>query len=170
MIICLDVDYREDEALVAGLGIANWEAGKSSWEKQLRVHPIADYVPGQFYKRELPCLLALLGAAPTPPSFIVVDSYVWLGAKKPGLGVYLYEALNKKTPVIGVAKTHFHQAEAVEIPVLRGQSTKPLYVTSIGVDVKWAAQEIQRMDGPFRIPTALKRVDFLSKKWEDSSR
>ena len=40
---------------------------------------VADYVPGQFYKRELPGILSRLTA---PPQVIVVDGYVYLGRSR----------------------------------------------------------------------------------------
>ncbi len=39
---------------------------------------------------------------------IIIDGYVWLEEPKIfGLGMYLYEALNRKYPIIGVAKSRF---------------------------------------------------------------
>ena len=72
----------------------------------------------------------------------------------------MYEALGRAVPVIGVAKTRFHSSE-VAVPVLRGQSQRPLFVTAEGVDSGKAAECIQRMHGPSRIPTLLNRVDRL---------
>jgi deoxyribonuclease V len=66
-------------------------------------------------------------------------------------------------PVIGVAKTAFH-ASQLAVPVLRGASQRALLVTSVGVDVQAAAAYIQRMHGPSRLPTLLKRVDRLCRE------
>jgi len=63
-------------------------------------------------------------------------------------------------PVIGIAKTEF--AGAVHaVPVLRGISQRPLYVTAAGIDPRQAAARILAMAGPHRLPTMLKRVDRL---------
>jgi deoxyribonuclease V len=74
----------------------------------------------------------------------------------------LHEALGGAVPVVGVAKTRFASAAAVD--VVRGDSQKPLFVTAAGVDVEWAAEQVKRMHGPYRIPTLLKRVDQLCRQ------
>ena len=92
---------------------------------------VEPYVPGQFFKRELPCLLAVLEKVREPIDQIVVDGFVSLG-DKPGLGFHLWEALDRKVAVIGVAKNHFRYATPVE--VVRGSSKRPLYVTAADID------------------------------------
>ena len=129
-----------------------------------RISPVAPYEPGQFYRRELPCLLAVLGQVRQPLETVVVDGYVWLRDENtPGLGGHLYEALGKSIPVIGVAKTQFLSAGAAK-PILRGNSQRPLFVTAAGIDLETAMRHVQSMHGPFRIPTLLKRVDQLCRQ------
>ncbi|RZG73430.1 endonuclease V, partial [Acinetobacter sp. WCHAc060033] len=60
MIIVLDVAYAESFAHVAGVVFENWTSQKAAQTYTLKVQEIAEYESGQFYKRELPCLLALL--------------------------------------------------------------------------------------------------------------
>ena len=56
----LDVQYKDDEsAVVACLGFENWEDEKASYVKTHFIKEIMPYVSGEFYKRELPCLLEL---------------------------------------------------------------------------------------------------------------
>jgi deoxyribonuclease V len=93
---------------------------------------------------------------------IIIDGYVWLGAQRPGLGAHLYESLQRRAAVIGVAKTRFVRAEPARM-VLRGRSRSPLYVTAAGMDLAEAASHIRAMHGPYRIPTLLKRADQLSR-------
>jgi deoxyribonuclease V len=121
---------------------------------------IDPYVPSQFFKRELPSLLAVLGNVRESLDQIVVDGFVSLG-DKPGMGIHLGDALGKKVAVIGVVKSHFRFATPVE--VLRGSSKRPLYVTAVGIDPTAAAEAIQKMHGANRIPTLLKRVDQLTR-------
>jgi deoxyribonuclease V len=122
---------------------------------------VAPYEPGRFYLRELPCLLAVLARAPAPLAAAVVDGYVWLADEtRPGLGAHLFESLGGTVPVVGVAKTRFAGAERA-LPVTRGDSLRPLWVTAAGIDPTEAAEHVRRMHGPFRIPTALRRVDRL---------
>lgn len=162
MIAALDVHY--DESARAGTAAAvvfrQWEDSEPVAEYATRCTGIESYVPGEFFKRELPCLLAVLEKVREPLDFIVIDGYVSLGAR-PGLGMHLWEALHKATPVIGVAKTRFCNAAPLEIT--RGQSASPLFVTAVGVDTATVAENIARMHGPFRIPTLLKRVDQLAR-------
>jgi len=96
---------------------------------------------------------------------LVVDGYVTLNDEgKKGLGGYLYEALEQRYPIIGIAKNEFSEKDSKRRKVLRGESIKPLYVTAIGIDVDEVCSEIERMHGEFRIPTLLKLVDQLSRK------
>jgi deoxyribonuclease V len=159
MIACVDVDYRP-EPVAACVLFQNWPDAQPSAEHVVRLDHAEPYVPGEFYRRELPPLMRVLADVP-PLEAVVVDGYVWLGEGRPGLGAHLYEALGRRAPVIGVAKTTFHAAEAVAAPLLRGTSQRPLWVTVVGVDLPLAVDHLRRMHGPFRIPTLLKRVDQL---------
>jgi deoxyribonuclease V len=160
MIACVDVDYRDSEAIAVCVLFQTWDDGFSADEKVERIPKVAPYEPGQFYRRELPCLLAVLARVRESLEAVVVDGYVWLGdEQKPGLGAHLYEALGRTIPVIGVAKTRFMSATAA--PVKRGKSERPLYVTAAGIDLEVAVRHIQNMHGRNRLPTLLKRVDRL---------
>ena len=123
----------------------------------------APYQPGEFYRRELPPLRAVIPAA-GELSLIVVDGYVDLDpAGRPGLGAHVHAEFG--VPVIGVAKTAFATA-AHAAPVLRGQSSRPLYVTAAGMTTAEAAGLVAQMAGRFRMPDALKRVDRLARGLE----
>jgi deoxyribonuclease V len=162
MIAALDVHY--DDAKLLGIATSvvfeNWGDAAPVAEHTAVVEKIQPYVPGQFFRRELPCLLAVIAKIRQSLDTIVVDSYVDLD-QKPGLGRHLFEQLSSRIAVIGVAKTQFHGACALE--VLRGDSQKPLFVTAAGIAPKVAATCIKEMHGPHRIPTLLKRVDQLGR-------
>jgi deoxyribonuclease V len=129
-------------------------------ERTAFVPDVAPYVPGQFRERELPPLRAVL-AGVTGIALLVVDGYVDLDPdSRPGLGAYVHAEFG--VAVIGVAKTPFAAATHA-IPVLRGQATRPLYVTAAGIAVADAAGMVGRMAGRFRMPDALRRVDALSR-------
>jgi deoxyribonuclease V len=161
MIACIDVDYRGEEAVAACVVVRDWSDGHAVAEYVEHIARIEPYEPGQFYKRELPCLLAVLAKVAEPVDMVVVDGYVWLADEdSPGLGAHLYAALAKKVPVIGVAKARFASAGAA-CAVCRGDSERPLFVTAAGIDLETAAQKVKTMHGPFRIPTVLRRVDQL---------
>ncbi len=161
MIACLDVDYRECEALAACVLASDWSVAAAAREFTTPISNVASYEPGEFFRRELPCLLAALQHVVEPLDVIVVDGYVWLDAhRRPGLGARLYEAIEGRTPVVGVAKSAFAGSDFA-LPVLRGDSQRPLWVTAIGIDPTVAANGLRSMHGPFRVPTLLKRVDQL---------
>src|SRR3954447_26134581 len=114
MIAFVDVHYADASALAACVVAADWgDAVPVGWVT-VRVSPIAEYEPGAFYKRELPCLLAVLAAAPKVTQ-VVIDGYVWLDSEKsPGLGAHLHAALGGSTPVIGIAKTAYRGSEMAQ--------------------------------------------------------
>lgn len=163
MLACLDVDYRTDVTVAACVLFREW-ADATEAAHVLELGPPAEpYEPGQFFRRELPHLLKVLASVQEPLEVLLIDGYVWLDAERPGLGAHLYEALGRRLPVIGVAKTAFHSSH-LAVPVLRGQSQRPLFVTAVGLDASTAAQYLQRMHGDSRLPTLLKRVDRLCRE------
>ena len=93
---------------------------------------------------------------------IVIDGYVWLGHERPGLGAHVHAALDGRSAIVGVAKHRFKSATTA-IPVLRGTSRQPLFITAAGIAPATAAAAVTSMHGPHRIPTLLKRVDRLSR-------
>lgn len=163
-IFCMDVDYRDDYAIAAGILFQDWESDQIDQEQTVRLEKVEPYKPGQFYKRELPCLTPLINSLLVFPTIFIVDGYVYLGSKnKPGLGAYLYKKLEGKASVIGVAKNNFNN-EKFAAEVFRGTSQKPLFVTSEGMENSIAANHIKSMHGDHRIPTILKRVDQLCRE------
>lgn len=161
MLACVDVDYRDDAAVAACVLFRDWADEAPAAERVERIARVEPYEPGQFYRRELPCVLAVLGPLAEGLGAVVIDGYVWLRDEAtPGLGGRLYAALGRAVPVVGVAKTRFASATAA-VPVLRGGSARPLYVTAAGLSADEAARRVRDMHGPCRIPTLLKRADQL---------
>jgi deoxyribonuclease V len=68
--------------------------------------------------------------------------------------------------VVGVAKTRFAGAGGSAVPICRGGSRSPLYITAAGADAIDAAGWVAAMHGPHRVPTLLKRVDRLARTAE----
>lgn len=163
VLAAIDVHYRDDHAIAASVLFRQWTDDEPAAELVRRVAPVALYEPGSFYKRELPCLLDVLRACPTPLECIVIDGYVWLSEEgRPGLGARLFESLGRKVIVVGVAKSPFRGAGFAE-KVLRGRSARPLFVTAAGLDAATAAERVRQMHGAHRIPTLLQRADRLSR-------
>ena len=163
MLACVDVDYRGDEgpAVASCVVYEDWDSSESHEERVVVIPLVAPYSPGQFYQRELPCILQVLDKVHTPLDAILVDGHVWLDDEgTPGLGAHLYWALEEQIPVIGIAKNPFGDFHG-QRRVLRGQSHKPLFVTAVGIDVDVAAESVRRMHGAHRMPSLLTRADQL---------
>jgi len=163
--LAIDVYYRDDHAKVVGLLFREWTDDVPLDIKSVTVDAVSPYEPGNFYKRELPCILALLALFDTATiDTLVVDGYVYLDDRgKPGLGAHLYKALDQKIAVVGVAKTSFH-GNARHVVTVTRQSKNPLFVSAIGTRVEFASENVLRMHGPYRMPTLLKILDQETRK------
>ena len=161
MKLAIDVDYNNDTAHIAGVAFSAWEDVEPSAIYTSELKDVEAYESGMFFKRELPCILKLLQEHRLTPEYIIIDGFVYLdGYKEPGLGKYLHDALNGAFAIIGVAKRPFKNTpESCE--VYRGQSSKPLYVTSEGIAADTAKEYIATMHGGFRVPDLLKMADQL---------
>lgn len=166
MIIAIDVHYRAGIAKTVSIEFDNWAASQPSQTHIIEIPETAEYVPGQFYKRELPCIVEVLKLSDlTKTELIIVDGYVFLDdERKKGLGAYLFDALGGTIPIIGVAKRSFHSIDKLVIPITRGQSKNPLFITCQGVDLVKMAAKVKNMEGDFRIPTLLKILDVETKQ------
>jgi deoxyribonuclease V len=154
----VDVGYPETGGALAALVVGADETFAAIVEERtVRLATVAGYRPGAFFERELPALREVLAGVTL--DLLVVDVQLDPDGR-PGLGAYAAGAVG--VPVIGVAKTLF-QGATHAIPVLRGGSARPLFVTATGIDPQAAADIVRRMAGPHRIPDALKRVDRLSR-------
>lgn len=166
MIVCVDVDYRTGLAVAACLELTAWDDEHASASHVVSLADVAPYEPGAFFRRELPCVEAVLAEVTSALDAIVIDGYVWLAPdrSRPGLGAHLHESFGGNVPVIGVAKNPFRGVTGA-IEVLRGDSARPLYVTAEGVEPERAAAHVASMHGEFRVPTLLRRVDRLARTW-----
>ncbi|KRB57147.1 endonuclease V [Flavobacterium sp. Root186] len=166
MILAFDTYYFDNKAKTVCLEFKEWNEDKNFKVHTEIIDNVSEYIPGEFYRRELPCILSLLDQIDLKNiEAIIVDGFVYLDDdKKYGLGGYLYEKLNKQIPIIGVAKTNFASIEKDKKALLRGDSAKPLFITSIGIDLEEAFQKVESMSGEFRIPTLLKELDRLTKE------
>jgi deoxyribonuclease V len=161
MILAVDVAYHKEAAIVGGVLFRDWTDEKALKELVISCAVPDNYMPGQFYRRELPCIAALLEQVPEALDCILIDGFVYLGRdKEPGLGKHLRDMLEQKVAVIGVAKTPFRNTPK-SCEVLRGKSRKPLYVTADGIKEDRAKFLIKSMHGQDRIPALLKYVDRL---------
>jgi deoxyribonuclease V len=115
-------------------------------ERTAVVPRVAPYRPGEFYLRELPPLRAVLDGL-SGLGLLVVDGYANLDpGGRPGLGARAHA--ESGIPVIGVAKSRFRMATHA-VPVVRGSSGRPLFITAAGMPAADAADLVRRMAGRY---------------------
>lgn len=109
MKLTIDVAYQNNTAKVVGGFFKNWEDNQLTSISQKMLSNIEPYEPGEFYKRELPCIMAFLADCKSHKiELIIIDGFVYLDDDdKKGLGAYLFDALDQKIPIIGAAKSSF---------------------------------------------------------------
>lgn len=166
MIYAFDTYYYEDFAKTVCIAFEDWfsDVEKEIFAEKTKI--TSDYESGAFYKRELPCILSLLAKIKLHENdIIIVDGFVTLNNDgKMGLGGYLFEALDQKIPIIGIAKNDFSAPDDKRRTVLRGESKTPLYLTAMGIDVDEIKIKLEKMHGNYRIPTLLKKLDQLTRE------
>ncbi|WP_412468368.1 endonuclease V [Pedobacter sp. KLB.chiD] len=166
MVLALDVHYKDD-ASAKSVGILfNWNDVQPKEILIEYVRETEEYIPGEFYKRELPCLLKTIERVNLADlQGIVIDGYIYINNEKGfGLGGHLWQTLNKQIPIIGVAKNFYHGNTKTVQQIYRGESKKPLYISSVGIDLELASNLIEQMKGEFRIPDLLKQLDVITKQ------
>jgi deoxyribonuclease V len=130
-------------------------------ERTAVVPRVPPYRPGEFYLRELPPLRAVLDDLSEVVGLLVVDGYADLDPSGwPGLGAHAHAEFG--IPVIGVAKSRFRTATHA-VPVVRGSSVRPFFVTAAEMPRADAADLVRRMVGRYRLPDALRRADTLAR-------
>ncbi len=60
MKLAIDVFYKEQTAKIVAATFNNWEDEQAEQILVKYKSNILDYVPGEFFKRELPCLIEIL--------------------------------------------------------------------------------------------------------------
>lgn len=165
MILALDVHYKENNSAKSVGVLFDWDDDKPQQTLIEYVQDIDEYVPGEFYKRELPCLMKIIETIDLKTlEAIIVDGYIYVdNSGKFGLGGILWQTLNQQIPVIGLAKTSFHGNKETVKEILRGESKNPLFVSSIDFDLNTASERIKNMKGDYRIPNLLKELDVITK-------
>ena len=159
---CFDVHYKDPRAAVACVVLSSWQSSEPAECIVKTVDGVMPYEPGAFYRRELPCIEAVLTELNLVPEVLVIDGYVWLGKGKKGLGAHLYEARGMSGAVVGIAKAPFLGADPVQ-EVFRGRSQRPLFVSAVGMELAEACACVREMHGEFRMPWAMSEVDRLAR-------
>lgn len=165
--LAVDVQYEGEVAFVCGVSFSSpiQERPDNVYYTELKVPDC--YVPGEFYKRELPCIVKLLEEHDLSPGVIIVDGYTYLDNTKTfGLGAKLsayFSEKGKEVLTIGVAKNP-RKNTPKQWQIYRGNSTKPLFVSALGMNNEFAINVISNMAGEHRIPKLLKLADTLCRR------
>lgn len=162
MYLILDVDYNKEHPSVGGVFFTNFETSTTGpLLTTVYTGQLEEYVPGEFYKRELPCLLHALSGIADGIDIIVIDGYCNISGKSV-LGDKLSEALGGK-PVIGIAKNRYND-NTTEKAIFRGVSKKPVYVSTSNYSLEKAAKIVEKMHGIGRLPTLVKLADKTARQ------
>lgn len=159
--VAFDVHYYDNFAIVGFVLFENELSSEPYKTGQIRCDSVEPYISGQFYKRELPCLLKAVEEIKEQINLIYIDANVWLDDDKKGLGKYLFDSINHTIPVIGVSKSCFNKETELIRPVHRQSSKNPLYVSSVGIELENACEKVKMMNGDFRLPKMIKLADSV---------
>ena len=157
----VDVHYLSTGGAAAAAVLAADAAFADVLAERIAVVPeVPPYRPGEFCRRELPPLRAVREDL-SGLGLLVAGGYADLDpGGRPGLGAHAHAEYG--IPVIGVAKSRFRMATHA-VPVVRGSSVRPLFVTAAGMPAADAADLVRRMAGRYRLPDALRRADTLAR-------
>lgn len=180
--LATDTYYYKDRAKTVGVIFNSWEDSEPaevihSWLSDTEYGP---YIPGEFYKRELPCIINLFKTNNIDLKdydTIILDGLARLpGSSEEGLGIHLEDKIQELWPdldfydrpaIMGIAKTKFGDVENDKgtSVVLRGTAKTPLYVNTTWhmLSSSEAADNLKKMHGDYRIPTLLKILDKATK-------
>lgn len=174
MIISFDSYYYDGYSYTVGGVFEKWDDKKPSYYITSKRECIdSEYIPGELYKRELPCIMQCLEIVDINTiDTIIVDGFVWLSNNgyemTKGLGKHLQTEIekvyNKNIMVVGIAKNKYHTTIPNCIEIKRGKSKKPLWITcSVVYYTEQYAKLIEGMSGENRIPDIIKMVDMKTR-------
>lgn len=167
MVVIIDADYNEETRTghVAGIVARDILAEKEEYVLTAIVTEIADYISGQFYRRELKSVKSIIEQMKKEEiDLIVIDGYADSGTEEHALGTFVFEEYN--IPVIGIGKNKYNRCVLENLEVYRGKkSQKPLYVTSKGMDNEKAKELVKQMAGENRLPYFVKLADNRARDW-----
>ena len=159
----MDAAYIDRNAAVCGVCFSEIASEVPQYICTAVVKGVAEYMPGSFYLRELPCLQKVIERVKGEPDLLIIDGYVWLPGGRAGLGARLFQAMDEKLPVIGIAKSPF-RGQSLGKKVFRGRSMRPLYVTSAGIEECKSAEMVREMRGRYRVPDMMRIADMNSRR------
>lgn len=172
--LAIDVFYSGEDAFSVGIVFDSLKKSDTPDFIYSCHSPIeSEYIPGQFYKRELPPIQKLLteniglGWLKDNIDLIIVDGFYILWDNKPGLGKHLEDWLEDKgikIEIMGVAKSKTRDCNTFASPCIRGKNgtTNPLWTNGSDKYKNYSAV-LKNMKGEYRLPDILKLLDDITK-------
>jgi deoxyribonuclease V len=178
----VDVAYDDERDVVVAAAVVLDAATLDVVAEATAVGRISfPYVPGLLAFREIPTVLAALGALPGPPGLVVCDGYGLAHPRRFGLATHL--GVLTGLPTIGVAKNPFvftydepgarrgawapllADAEEVGRALRTREAVKPVFV-SVGhrVSLDNACAHTLALTPAYRLPETTRRADALCRK------
>ncbi|MFJ7995995.1 endonuclease V [Streptomyces sp. NPDC096310] len=179
----VDVAYDDERDIVAAAAVVLDAATLAVVDEATAVGRVAfPYIPGLLAFREIPTVLAALGALTAEPGLIVCDGYGRAHPRRFGLASHLGVVTGH--PVIGVAKNPFtfayeppgprrgdsspllaDEGEEVGRALRTRAGVKPVFV-SVGhrVDLATACAHTLRLAPDYRLPETTRRADALCRE------
>jgi deoxyribonuclease V len=163
MKLAVSVHPHGEGAWAAAVAFDEWGAPEPIRTYTSHIALVQKPARGELDLRDLPCILQLLREHKLEPDTIVFDGAVHLDtADTPGLGRHLYDALDARTAIIGVASKSMPALPA-QFEVDREDEARPVVVTCVGVDIGAAKVRVRSMHGRKRVPTLLKLAARLAR-------
>jgi deoxyribonuclease V len=163
MKLAIDVHFDGAGALAAAVAFDAWDAPEATRSYTSRVPHVEKARLGELDLRNLPCIIELMREHALEPELVVIDGFVDPDAKEtPGLGRHLYHALGGRAAVIGVSKSSSPTLPP-QFEVFREDESRPLLVTSVGINIGAAKAGLRAMHGRKRVPTLLKLVAHIAR-------
>lgn len=179
----VDVAYDDERDVVAAAAVVLDAATLEVVEESTAVGRVAfPYVPGLLAFREIPTVMAALGALTSDPGLVVCDGYGLAHPRRFGLASHL--GVLTGLAVIGVAKNPFtfayeqpgaRRGEASALVAGQGEevgralrtqdAVKPVFV-SVGhrVSLDNACAHVLRLTPSYRLPESTRRADSLCRE------
>ncbi|MGW0927387.1 endonuclease V [Streptomyces sp. NPDC002644] len=175
----VDVAYDDARGVVAAAAVTLDAATLAVTGRAVAVGPVAfPYVPGLLAFREVPAVLAALGALPGPPGLVVCDGYGLAHPRRFGLACHV--GVLTGLPAVGVAKNPFvfaasppGPARGDHTPLLLGdeevgralrtrEAVKPVFVSAgHRVSLENACAHTLALTPRYRLPETTRLADAL---------
>lgn len=172
--LCLDTFYNETTGKAFTVGMVFDLSSPDPLEViTSESNTESAYIPGEFYKRELPPILNLLESygwekLVETVDLIIVDGFYDLWDNKPGLGHRLHDWLIQEKgidlEIMGVAKSKPKDGETFATKVIRGQhhTTNPLWTNGSNPSRDYG-KLLYDLPGEYRLPDILTKLDRKTK-------